>query len=63
MYSWDALSLSKNVTLKVLRIKTLTDLFCSSINDAVSNSQITASNDWMIVNNDLERMQKKVVMA
>ena len=56
VYGWDALSLSKKVTFKGLRINTLIDLFCSSFNDAVSSSHLTASNDWMIVSYELERM-------
>jgi hypothetical protein len=35
-------------------------LFCSLFNDAVMNS---AFSDWMIVNNDLERMWKKTAVA
>jgi hypothetical protein len=29
------------------------------INDTASNSDYTASNDWLIVNNELERKQKE----
>jgi hypothetical protein len=36
---------------------------CSLINNAVSNSDYTASNNWMIVNNDVERTAKEAVMA
>jgi hypothetical protein len=56
VYGWDALSISKNGTLKGLRINKLTDLVRSSCNDTVSSSHVTASNDWMTVKNNLERM-------
>jgi hypothetical protein len=33
------------------------------IDDTASNSDYTASNGWMIVNNELERKQKEDIMA
>jgi hypothetical protein len=36
---------------------------CDLFNDAVDNSYYIASNNWMIVNYEPERMQKEAVVA
>jgi hypothetical protein len=35
----------------------------TSVNDAVSNKHYTASNDWLKLNNELERTRKEAAMA
>ena len=46
-------------------MENLTLLICYSRNSAVGNSDYThvISNDWMTVNNEMEGMQKKSVVA
>jgi hypothetical protein len=39
------------------------NLFSSLFNDAVSSLNYITSNDWMIVNNELEMMWKEAVVA
>ena len=34
-----------------------------SVNDALSNKHYTVSNDWLKLNNELERMRKEAAMA
>jgi hypothetical protein len=36
---------------------------CALFYDAISNSDNTASNDWMVVNNELEGMWKEAVVT
>jgi hypothetical protein len=38
-------------------------IFCSLLNDATIKRDYTASNVWMIVNNEFEILRKKWVMA
>jgi hypothetical protein len=37
--------------------------FCSLLNDTASNSGYIMLNDWMTVNNELERIEKEAFMA
>jgi hypothetical protein len=36
---------------------------CSLFNDTDGNSGYTASNEWMVVNNELEKTSKEAIMA
>jgi hypothetical protein len=52
-----------SATTSEIQTSPLNFCICSLFNDAVSNSDCTILNDWVIMNNEFQRMWMEVLMA